>query len=246
MRQAILLLVFLAWATYSMAQQSQGAKGFIGLGLADAPGAIGVLVGIVKPGGPADRAGVKPGDIITAINGTPVLQATRATSIVTSTAPSQTIRFSIIRKSGASSRRLTIPVVVGTSNEVGGSKPVAPKSVTQSPSHPQSPAAPSSPPAGPSFPARPLTVSGYVQLTDPLEKAFTVDVPSGWHSEAGLARRAALQINPYVRSLSPDKMTYLMLGEPTLPSFSPPSQMGNAIGHPEGTLYDAGLGGRAL
>jgi primosomal replication protein N len=89
-------------------------------------------------------------------------------------------------------------------------------------------------------------VSGYVQLTDPLEKAFTVDVPSGWHSEAGLTRRAALQINPYVRSLSPDKMTYLMLGEPTLPSFSPPSQMGNAIGHREGTLYDAGLGGRAL
>jgi hypothetical protein len=79
-----------------------------------------------------------------------------------------------------------------------------------------------------------------------LEKAFTVDVPSGWRSEGGLARRAALQINPYVRSLSADKMTYLMLGEPTLPSFSPPSQMGNAIGHPEGTLYDAGLGGRAL
>src|SRR5664280_1117908 len=137
MRPKILLFVSLALATYSVAQQSQGAKGFIGLGLADAPGSIGVLVGIVKPGGPADRAGVKPGDIITAINGTPVAQATRATSIVTSTAPSQTIRLSIIRKSGASSRRLTIPVVVGISNEVGGSKPVAPRTVAQSPSHPQ-------------------------------------------------------------------------------------------------------------
>jgi hypothetical protein len=83
-------------------------------------------------------------------------------------------------------------------------------------------------------------------LTDPLEQAFSLDVPAGWHSEAGLARRAALQINPYVRSLSADKMTYLMLGEPTLPSFTPPSQMGNAIGHREGTLYDAGLGGLAL
>jgi len=95
-------------------------------------------------------------------------------------------------------------------------------------------------------PARNLTVSGYVRLTDPLEQAFSLDAPAGWHSEAGLARRAALQINPYVRSLSPDKMTYLMLGEPTLPSFTPPSQMGNAIGHREGTLYDAGLGGLAL
>jgi hypothetical protein len=91
-----------------------------------------------------------------------------------------------------------------------------------------------------------LSVSGYTRLTDPLEQAFSLDVPAGWRSESGLARRAALQINPYVRSLSSDKMTYLMLGEPTLPSFTPPSQMGNAIGHPEGTLYDIGLGGLAL
>ena len=97
-----------------------------------------------------------------------------------------------------------------------------------------------------SAPSGSLSVSGYVRLTDPLEQAFSLDVPASWRSEGGLARRAALQINPYVRSLSPDKMTYLMLGEPTLPSFTPPSQMGNAIGHPEGTLYNAGLGGLAL
>jgi hypothetical protein len=89
-------------------------------------------------------------------------------------------------------------------------------------------------------------VSGFVRLTDPLEQSFTVETPSGWRSEAGLARRSALQINPYVRSLSPDKMTYLMIGEPTIPSFTPPSQMGNAIGYREGKLYNAGLGGLAL
>src|ERR1035438_1224025 len=133
MRPTIRLIVYLAWAVSGLAQQSQGAKGFIGLGLVDASGSSGVLVGIVKPGGPADRAGVKPGDIITAINGTPVAQAARATNIVTSTAPGQSVRLSILRKSGAASRRLTVPVVVGTSNEVGGSKPVAPKSVAQSP-----------------------------------------------------------------------------------------------------------------
>jgi hypothetical protein len=90
------------------------------------------------------------------------------------------------------------------------------------------------------------TVSGYTRLTDPLEQAFTVEVPTGWRTAAGLARRAALQINPYVRSLSPDKMTYLIVGDPILPSFSPPSQMGNAIGYREGKLYDTGLGGLAL
>jgi hypothetical protein len=92
----------------------------------------------------------------------------------------------------------------------------------------------------------PPAASGYVTITDPLEKAFTVEVPAGWRSEAGLARRAALQINAYVRSLSPDKMTYLLIGEPTMPSFTPPSQMGNAIGYREGKLYDSGLGGIAL
>jgi hypothetical protein len=92
-------------------------------------------------------------------------------------------------------------------------------------------------------PAKPLTISGYVRLADPLEQAFTVEVPSGWRSEVGLARRSALQINAYVRSLSPDKMTYLMVGEPTMPAFVPPSQMGNAIGYREGKLYDSGLGG---
>jgi hypothetical protein len=87
--------------------------------------------------------------------------------------------------------------------------------------------------------------SGYVTLTDPLEKAFTVEVPAGWRSEAGLARRSALEVNPDVRSLSPDKMTYLLIGEPTMPMFSPP-QVSNAIGYREGKLYDSGLGGLAL
>jgi len=90
------------------------------------------------------------------------------------------------------------------------------------------------------------SASGYVTITDPLEKAFMVEVPAGWRSEAGLARRAALQINPYVRSLSPDKMTYLIVGEPTLPGFTPPTQMLNTIGYREGKLYDSGLGGLSL
>src|ERR1700733_8500161 len=76
-----------------------------------------------------------------------------------------------------------------------------------------------------SAPGGSISVSAYVRLTDPLEQAFSLDVPAGWHSEGGLARRAALQINPYMRSLSADKMTYLMLGEPTLPSYAPPTQI---------------------
>ena len=246
MRLTVLVVISTAWAMSALAQQTPGARGFIGLALTDAPSSGGAVVGIVKPGGPADRVGVRPGDIIVAINGSVVDQATTMTRIIGSMAPNQSARLSVIRGSGSSAQRRTVAVVLGSSNG-GGGAPAAPPGVpspTPSPYQPPT-AAPSAPPT-PSAPACPLAVSGYVRLTDPLEQAFTVEVPSGWRSEGGLARRAALQINPYVRSLSPDRMTYLMLGEPALPSFTPPTQMSNAIGHREGTLYSAGLGGLAL
>jgi hypothetical protein len=59
----------------------------------------------------------------------------------------------------------------------------------------------------------------------------------------GLARRSALEINAFVRSLSPDKMTYLLIGEPTLLSYVPPNQMRNTLGYREGKLFDSGVGG---
>lgn len=94
--------------------------------------------------------------------------------------------------------------------------------------------------------AEPISVSGYKTFSDPLEQAFTVQVPSGWETVGGLARRAALQINPFVRSLSPDKMTYLILGEPTLPGYVPPNQMRNTLGYREGKMFDSGLGGLSM
>ena len=148
------------------------------------------------------------------------------------------MRLSVIR----GSQRRAIDVVLAAPEDQPGAAaaPSPPSADSQSdPGHAGGSAAPVNS-------ISPLTVSGYVRLTDPLERAFTVEAPSGWRSEAGLARRSALQINPYVRSLAPDKMTYIMIGEPTLPSFTPPTQMNNAIGYGEGKLYDSGLGGLTL
>jgi len=92
----------------------------------------------------------------------------------------------------------------------------------------------------PSAPAR-AVVSGYTRMNDPIEQAFTVEVPSGWRSEAGLARLGLVHINPYVRALSPDKMTYLLFGEPTMPSFAPPTDIGMKLGIREGSLSSNGL-----
>lgn len=250
-RSTILFAIFYGSFTSAIAQSN--AKGFLGLALADVPGAAGAMVEGVKPGGPAEQAGVQAGDIIVAIDGRPVDRGATLTRIIGAMTADQTTHLGVIRRIGSSVRRLEIEVVVGSpSGSFPGGLPG-----TASNSAPRAAVAPRSPSTPPPVPipsseaaknttAAPLPGSGYVRLMDPLEQAFTVDVPSGWRSVAGLARQAALQINPFVRSLSFDKMTYVMIGEPTLPSFSPPTPMGNVIGHREGMLYDAGLGGRAL
>jgi hypothetical protein len=193
------------------------APGFIGVALSDASSG-GAAVAQVQPGGPADRAGLKPGDVVVAINGKPVSNAGAMTSAVTSMTANQTARLSIVR----GGQRRDIAVTIGASGT----------------------AAPPAPPA--QAPSAPTSVSGYTRLTDPLEQAFTVEAPSGWQSEAGMARWSALQIDPYVRSLSPDKMTYLMIGDPSLPSYAPPTEVTRKLGFREGSLHDAGLGGRSM
>lgn len=242
------VIVLLGLQPLAIAQS--GSKGFIGLALADVPGWPGPVVTMVKPGAPADQAGVKSGDVVVAVNGDAADHAATVTRIISEMTPRQTARLSILRRNGSSVERLTISVVVGAPF----GSPGTPANAGVPPT-PPSPPAPSSAHSSASIPnssgtkaatANPLSVPGYLRLTDPIEQAFTVEVPAGWRSVGGLARRSALQINPFVRSLSPDKMTYLLIGEPTLPSFTPPSAMSNAIGHPEGTLYNAGLGGLAL
>jgi PDZ domain len=234
MRAAVLFFIAIVLVSAVLSQRSPAAKGFIGLALADPHGSRGALVSHVKPGGPAETAGVREGDIIIAIDSSSVDKAATMTRIIGSMTPKQIVRLSILR----GNEHRTIAVALGSADDADRVTTSAAAIATVS-------SAPSIT-TGPNASAPPLNRPGYVRLTDPLEQSFTIDAPSGWRSETGLARRSALQINAYFRSLSPDKMTYLLIGEPTLPSFVPPSQMGNAIGYREGTLYDAGLGGYSL
>jgi hypothetical protein len=98
-------------------------------------------------------------------------------------------------------------------------------------------------------PARTQLPGGYTRHPDPIEHAFTVEAPSGWRAEVGMARSGLIQVNPYVRTLSPDKMTYIMLGEPDMTSYAPPNpnlppQV--ARQYREGTIYSPGLGQRIM
>ena len=57
----------------------------------------GVLVDSVMPGGPAERAGIRTGDIITALNGTPIDDPKALVDRVFATAPGTTLTLSILR-----------------------------------------------------------------------------------------------------------------------------------------------------
>jgi len=64
------------------------------LGLHDVRG---VLINSVLPGSPADRAGLRPGDVITAVNGTPVNDPNALRNLIASTAPGTEITLTIFR-----------------------------------------------------------------------------------------------------------------------------------------------------
>ncbi len=59
--------------------------------------ARGVLVNSVDPDGPADKAGIKAGDIITAVNGTRVNDANSLRNRIAGTAPGAEIELTILR-----------------------------------------------------------------------------------------------------------------------------------------------------
>ncbi|MBN8530568.1 MAG: DegQ family serine endoprotease [Alphaproteobacteria bacterium] len=75
------------------------------LGLKEARGA---LVAEVSKGGPAEKAGIKPGDVIVAFNGKPVNEMRRLPRMVAETKIGSKVELSIIRKGGEKTLTLTL------------------------------------------------------------------------------------------------------------------------------------------
>lgn len=75
------------------------------LGLQSARGA---LVASVVSGGPAERAGVKPGDVITAFNGNPVVDPNALRNAVAGTAPGSQVELTVWRDGREQGLRVTL------------------------------------------------------------------------------------------------------------------------------------------
>ncbi|WP_298138712.1 trypsin-like peptidase domain-containing protein [Acidiferrobacter sp.] len=73
-------------------------------------GTRGVVVAAVYNNGPAAQAGIRPGDVIYAINGRPLRSANRALLTIADTKPGTPVTLGILR----TGRRLAIRLIVGT------------------------------------------------------------------------------------------------------------------------------------
>jgi putative serine protease PepD len=87
---------------------TQSGRAYLGVNVATQFNG-GVLVASVKPGGPAASAGIKPGDLIVAVNKTPVANTDELAAVLAGIKPGKTIPVEVIRNG----KKLTIDVTVG-------------------------------------------------------------------------------------------------------------------------------------
>jgi outer membrane murein-binding lipoprotein Lpp len=78
--------------------------------------------------------------------------------------------------------------------------------------------------------------TSWISFQDPIEHAFTLDVPKGWSAKGGLFRMGYSDARPMVDIQSPDGRIDVRLRDVSIPSYFVPNQF-----HPrEGEIYDLG------
>jgi len=97
----------------------------------------GVFVSLVQPGGPSDKAGLKPEDIITAVNGKPVRDGNELVNIVSNTAVGTPLSLTVLRSGKSENFRVVVgdlaqvfPERYGRANGEGGVRPETATSVS--------------------------------------------------------------------------------------------------------------------
>lgn len=90
------------------------------------PDTSGALVNQVSPDSPADKAGLKEGDVIRKLDGQTIGDSTQLTGLVTNLSPGQVVTLDIVRDGKPMTVRVTLgerPADLSASNGLGGSGP---------------------------------------------------------------------------------------------------------------------------
>jgi hypothetical protein len=75
----------------------------------------------------------------------------------------------------------------------------------------------------------------WVKFTDPLEQAFTLEVPQGWKVKGGMFRLGYSDHREMIDMTSPDGKINIRIGDLSIPPYFLPNQS-----HREGEIYDLG------
>jgi S1-C subfamily serine protease len=73
-------------------------------------GGRGTVVSSVQPGGPAARAGISEGDVITQVNGQPTPNTSALSTVLVGFSPGQTVQVAFVRPNGGGA---TVSVTLG-------------------------------------------------------------------------------------------------------------------------------------
>lgn len=99
-------------------QKGSVIRGWVGVGVQDItkelaesfklPGTKGVLISQVQPGGPAEQAGVKLGDVLIAVNDTPVADSVAMLNLIAALEPGVHARLKILRRQATIEVKVTV------------------------------------------------------------------------------------------------------------------------------------------
>ena len=92
---------------------------YLGVSVADATGSAGAVVRCVVTGSPADKAGLKAGDVVTAVGGTSVASADDLTAGVSSYSPGDTANLTVDRNGTTKTLSVTFGNRPSTSSSCG-------------------------------------------------------------------------------------------------------------------------------
>jgi len=84
----------------------------------------------------------------------------------------------------------------------------------------------------------------YASWLDPVENAFSLEVPRGWSIDGGTFRRSAVDFAQFLRAVSPDGAIDMRINDREIPAFTMPSPILAMTGFAEGSWYSPGYGVR--
>lgn len=233
-------------------------RGFLGAMAGDVRGALrGAVIRAVRTNSPAQQAGLRPSDLVVAVDGRPVDSADELTGYVGAKHPGDRLAFTVLRWNGQSWQPLSLTATLGpppaellaplpqipTASAAPG-LPTAGAGIAEAPARPAAPPVVSAAPLTVAEPSR-LSDITWTSFSDPLERAFTVKIPEGWTVIGGTVRKTLLAPNFVLRLLSPDRQTFLAIGDPDAQNLRVPGQ--RDISAPgSATLVSSFPGARAI